>query len=221
MSGTDKPNTPTEYDFTEDWFSRHIPTWDPIMADLKPKKILEIGSFEGRSACYLIEKCSALGDADLSITCVDSWQGGREHQPGGMAEAVMTEVERRFDHNTRLALHAASRPVTLCKMKRTSCDALASLIAAGHAGSFDLIYIDGSHEAPDVLSDAVMAFPLLKVGGTLIFDDYVWSDQAPEKRDPSLMPKPAIDAFLNIYHRKLVPYEWVPLWQIYVRKIAA
>jgi len=221
MSEPPATNMAPAFDFTEDWFSRHIPTWDPILASLKPRKILEIGSFEGRSACYLIETCAGLPDDEVSITCVDTWEGGREHQQGGMAEAIMTEVERRFDHNTRLALGRASSPVTLCKMKRNSCDALASLMAAGQSQTFDLIYIDGSHEAPDVLSDAVMAFSLLRVGGTMIFDDYVWSDQTPEKRDPSRMPKPAIDAFLNIYHRKLVPYEWVPLWQIYVQKIAA
>ena len=38
--------------------------------------------------------------------------------------------------------------------------------------NFDLIYIDASHYAPDVLSDAVLAFKLLKPGGILIFDDY-------------------------------------------------
>lgn len=208
------------FDFTEDWFSRHIPIWDSIITRLKPGKILEIGSFEGRSACYLIEKCPGLIDGDVSITCVDSWEGGREHQPGGMSEAVMTEVERRFDHNTGLALGRASRPVALSKVKQCSRDAMAGLIAAGSAESFDLIYIDGSHEAPDVLSDAVMAFSLLRVGGTLIFDDYVWADQTSEKRDPSHMPKPAIDAFVNIFHRKVVPYEWLPLWQLYVEKVA-
>lgn len=221
MAGTEGLDSSASFEFTEDWFSRHMPTWDPILTSLKPRKILEIGSFEGRSACYLIEKCADLADGELSITCVDSWQGGREHQQGGMAEAKMTEVERRFDHNMRLALGRAARPVTFCKLKQNSCAALAGLITAGLSESFDLIYVDGSHEAPDVLSDAVMAFALLRVGGTLIFDDYVWSDQPPEKRDPSRMPKPAIDAFLNVHHRKLIPYEWVPLWQIYVRKIAA
>jgi len=66
----------------------------------------------------------------------------------------------------------------------------------------------------------VMAFPLLRVGGTLIFDDYVWSDQLPQRRDPSRMPKPAIDAFVNVFHRKLAPYQWLPLWQFYLQKVA-
>ena len=46
-------------EFTNDWFGatgRYI--WDKILPQLGPKRILEIGSYEGRSACFLIEKLS-------------------------------------------------------------------------------------------------------------------------------------------------------------------
>jgi hypothetical protein len=33
-----------------------------------------------------------------------------------------------------------------------------------------VIYIDGSHEPMDVLTDAVMSWPLLRSNGILIFD---------------------------------------------------
>jgi hypothetical protein len=33
---------------------------------------------------------------------------------------------------------------------------------------------DGSHRARDVLEDAVLSWPLLKVGGIMLFDDYLW-----------------------------------------------
>jgi predicted O-methyltransferase YrrM len=108
----------------------------------------------------------------------------------------------------------------LRKEKQFSRDALAGLIACGQMESFDLIYIDGSHEATDVLTDAILAFPLLRIGGTLIFDDYIWSDQIPERREPSRMPKPAIDAFVNVFHRKLEIHQSLPLWQLYVQKVA-
>jgi predicted O-methyltransferase YrrM len=133
----------------------------------------------------------------------------------------MGDAERRFDHNTRLALAKVSNKVTLRKIKQNSRDALARFLATDPIEQFDLIFIDGSHEAPDVLADSVLAFPLLRVGGTLIFDDYIWSDQKPQQRDPLRMPKPAIDAFVNIYQRKIEFYQYLPLWQLYVRKVAA
>jgi len=38
---------------------------------------------------------------------------------------------------------------------------------------FDFIYIDGAHEAKFVIQDAVLALPLLKPGGYILFDDAV------------------------------------------------
>ncbi|HEX2816824.1 MAG TPA: class I SAM-dependent methyltransferase, partial [Phenylobacterium sp.] len=83
----------------------------------------------------------------------------------------------------------------------------------------ELIYIDGSHQAPDVLTDAVLAFQLLRVGGILIFDDYLWSHEGPGQQDFYNMPKPAVDAFVNIFQRRMTVIG-APLRQLYVRKIA-
>ena len=38
--------------------------------------------------------------------------------------------------------------------------------------SFDFVYVDGSHLVLDVLQDAAMCWPLIRPGGTLVFDDY-------------------------------------------------
>ena len=73
-----RPSGDAEYEFTADWFSGHVRFWDGLMEQLKPSRILEIGSYEGRSTCYLIEKCSQVGR--LEIYCVDTWAGGVEHE---------------------------------------------------------------------------------------------------------------------------------------------
>ncbi len=221
MSEMRAASSAASYAFTRDWFSGYIPVWKRLIAQEKPRKILEIGAFEGRSACFMLEECPLVADGEVSLTCVDTWEGSIEHRQGGAVEATMSDVESRFDHNTRIALEKSAKPVVLRKLKQKSQNALAGLITAGATESFDLIYIDGSHEAPDVLADAAMAFPLLRVGGTLIFDDYLWSMDRPGHQDVLRMPKPAIDAFLNIYQRKLVVYPGFPLRQIYARKIAA
>ena len=48
------------FEFTEDWFSNHIPAWSKIFKDLRPRRILEIGSYEGRATSYLISNMHRL-----------------------------------------------------------------------------------------------------------------------------------------------------------------
>jgi len=63
------------------------------------------------------------------------------------------------------------------------------------------------------LSDSVLSWDLLKVGGVMAFDDYEWTHPDGDKYAPKL----AIDSFLNVYS----PYleEINRGWQIWVRKI--
>jgi len=211
--------TGSGYRFSNTWFedaSREV--WDNLLGREALSRVLEIGSFEGASACYLIERIAAL--RPLEIHCVDTWLGGIEHRAGGTAETDMGDVERAFRHNVAFACEMAPFPVALHVHKASSDIALAGLLHQGRAGAFDFIYIDGSHEAPDVLADAVLAFRLLKVGGIVGFDDYWWAEDLPGGRDPLRTPKVAVDAFTNIYIRKLQPL-WHPNHQVYLRKTVA
>ena len=56
----------------------------------------------------------------------------------------------------------------IVKLKAPSRVALPSL----HSRSIDFAYIDGSHEAADVLLDGLLVLPLVKRGGIILFDDY-------------------------------------------------
>src|SRR5262245_14665967 len=54
--------------FTQDWFTHNVPNWEPVLHRLKgrPSEILEIGSYEGRSAVFLMQFLP-----HCRITCVD------------------------------------------------------------------------------------------------------------------------------------------------------
>ena len=41
--------------------------------------------------------------------------------------------------------------------------------------TYDIIYVDGDHAAEAAFKDGVNSFPLLKTGGIMIFDDYLWN----------------------------------------------
>jgi predicted O-methyltransferase YrrM len=201
----------TDFEFTNTWFVGARPIWSQILKNLRPRRMLEIGSYEGQSACFLIETVGQMHESELH--CIDTWQGGIEHGAINMAE-----VERRFLNNTEKAIRAAPQSVTLKVHKARSDFALAQLFVQGYEGFFDFIYIDGSHQAPDVLADAVLAFRLLRKGGLMAFDDYLWSENLPGGPDILRMPKSAIDAFVNLHIRQL-RVVMAPLYQLYVEKL--
>jgi len=58
-------------EFTNDWFDPHIPTWNRIVPQYNPSRILEVGSYEGRSVCHVIELLGS--QKSLEIVCVDTW----------------------------------------------------------------------------------------------------------------------------------------------------
>jgi hypothetical protein len=150
----------TNLAFTSDWFSNHVPNWEKHLAflDRQPNlKALEIGSFEGRSALWLLE------NLNCELTCIDPFLVGG--------------TELRFDHN--IALHQHTNRVT--KFKGFSEDILPNLNQ-----TFDLIYIDGNHSAANVLLDAALSWHLLNPNGILIFDDYLWQVNPRASQRPKL-----------------------------------
>lgn len=178
-------------EFEHDWFTVHIPAWDAALRGLQGHKarLLELGSFEGLSACFLLWRL-----ADAHLTCVDSFDGFFSS----------AEVEHRFERNVALVDAARVR-----KLTGKTRDVLPRLLNEG--ARFDFIYIDASHNALDVLADAAFAWQLLDAGGLLALDDY-----GLDRGDPMLTPTAAIDAFLSVVASEA---EQVPGGrQLFVRK---
>jgi predicted O-methyltransferase YrrM len=180
----------TDYQFTKDWFHWAPEVWEQLIPMLPERKaFLEIGSFEGRSTVWIIENMMEDGGF---IDCIDTWGGGEEHDTQDMGS-----VEARFEDNVEAAMRKFTTDIGVdrwvAKLPGKSTDKLAVLIT--QKDRYDFIYIDGSHIAKDVLTDACMAWPLLKAGGIMVFDDYMWG----EPRDILHRPKLAIDAFCNIF----------------------
>lgn len=177
----------TKYIFTVDWFSYNIQIWEHYLKEFKNKpnlRFLEIGSFQGRSTVWLLE--NILIDETSKITCIDTFEGSVKHKI--KLQYHINNLYDIFSYN----ISKFKNKVNIIKDK--SQDALKKINE-----QYDFIYIDGDHKASSVLQDAVLSFPLLKKGGIMIFDDYLWF----EMKIYIDNPKPAIDAFLDIYADKI------------------
>jgi predicted O-methyltransferase YrrM len=179
-----------EYKFTYDSFSWNIERWQKDLGHLAGQthlSFLEVGSFEGKSACWLLQ--NILTHETSRITCVDVFEEEKSqglYDTTGLDSASMSRKDR-FDHNIRQT-GASHRVETIVGRSQ---EALRALPLA----SYDFIYIDGSHVARDVLTDIILAWQLLKAGGIITLDDYLWHDHP----DPLSCPQIAIDAFLTVF----------------------
>lgn len=165
--------------FTVDWFSEHVPTWEKYLLHLAGTKCkcLEIGSFEGRSAVWMLD--NLLTHSDARLTCVDPFTGTAE------SEKTLRDTYEVFTRN--IAEHARRRQVTIRRMRSEA-------YLLWHSGPYDFVYIDGDHEGRSVVQDFVLVHRLLNEGCTVIFDDY----SRPFKR-VAVQPKEAIDFLIRAY----------------------
>jgi predicted O-methyltransferase YrrM len=170
--------------FSADWTTWHFATWADLLRPLQhaPARVLEIGSWEGRSALFFLNYLSR-----SHVVCVDTFGGNVEHMRNPHFAALVGDTERRFDANV------AAFGARVEKIKGPSAEVLPQLGIA--ARRFDVVYVDGSHRAADVYSDGALAWPMVAHNGIVIFDDYEFD----EIEDESERPKPGIDAFLAAF----------------------
>ena len=172
--------------FTQDWFTHNIPNFEKCMAAVPEKKnFLEIGSYEGMSACWLL--ANGLEEGGY-LTCIDPF---------------FNDMRPIFESNIREAIR---RNQVVSTMQMTSYRALAELI--GIKQTYDFIYIDGVHSPDGALTDACMSWGLLKQGGVMLFDDYLYPEES---------TKDGIDAFLCAFLGKFEPL--INNYQLAVRKL--
>jgi predicted O-methyltransferase YrrM len=135
------------YEFSADWFSGNIYLFTRNLTHLKgtPCRILEIGSFEGRSTIWMLENLATHPRAH--ITCIDP----------SVRDTFLSNIGK------------TGRAGQVRLIRGRSGDVVGRLAA----GEFDFIYVDGSHAKADVLEDAVLSFRVARPGAVIAFDDYL------------------------------------------------
>lgn len=133
------------------------------------EKILELGSFLGRSTRALCDNTSGF------VTAVDLWT-----QEGNKLEADYVEVWKQFQHN--LSEHLLT--TKLVTFKTTTDEAIKRIKSTGY--KFDFIFIDADHSYEQVRKDILGCKELLSDGGILSGHDFNW--EGVEKAVRELVP---------------------------------
>jgi hypothetical protein len=154
-----------------------------IAGQFAPLRALEIGVFAAESAEWFLDNILVCtGDQYVGI---DPWadglfQGHNRKRTGAEIEEIARQRLTRFTDRVVL-------------LKRTSAEAFRDLTLCElhlRPESFGLIHVDGWHSGEHVAHDSIMAWPLLQVGGLILWDDY-HSRSYPAVRE-------AVDAFLAL-----------------------
>ncbi len=142
------------------WFqSQNKINLELFIDKLKPKKVVEVGSWLGVSAIFMAE----LLDEDSKIYCVDPWIPYPEMDD-------MPELQERLKIAYEQFLsNCIHKKVTdkVVPMRMTSLEAHNFFEA-----DIDLVYIDGSHSEENVTLDIKKWYKKLKSGGIICGDDF-------------------------------------------------
>ena len=170
-----------QYTFTQNTFTDRIPSWTKLLNEFKGKpgvNYLEIGTFEGRSALWVLE--NILTHPTSQLTIIDAFE---EHTYKTFLSNINLSGEAtKFKILTGLSTH---------KLRELPFN------------SIDFAYIDGSGKGIVMLSDLVGTWNIVKVGGLIICSRYSLNGALRkalglQPDDPG--PHEAIDAFLKLYN---------------------
>ena len=141
---------------------------------VKPKLIVEVGSWKGGSAIHMAEYIKQ-NDIDCKIICIDTWLGAVEF-------LISKSDKDRYLSLNKINGYPSVYYQFLANIMHKGLEDIVipfpqtSVLAARFLGlnkiSADLIYIDASHDEKDVFDDLNNYWNILNSGGVIFGDDY-------------------------------------------------
>lgn len=126
---------------------------------LNPKKIIEIGTWLGKSAIFMAKKVSK----NSKVFCIDRWV---PHKDISYIEACKPYLKICYEQFLSNCIHSQVTDI-IVPMKMVSMDALKYF-----ESDIDVIYIDGSVAEEDVYNDVTKWWEKLSVGGIICGDNW-------------------------------------------------
>ena len=156
-----------------------VQTIESLLPPERPIDYLEIGSGQGLSMALiggLLRRRNVLG----SLLSIDPYfeSGYVEGEAGPYEQAVAVTVNKQT--KTAAQRLYSQLGLTVERLELTSTSGLRQLIRQSR--TFDLIYIDGSHEGLLPATDFGLSNAVIRSGGVVVLDDHMWPDVQPIKQ---------------------------------------
>ena len=151
-------------------FGEPDPIFSEIISKLRPKEIIEVGTWKGSSIICMADIAKKMG-IQSTMLCVDTWLGGKEHWEVPKYKASLNlkhgfpTLYQQFLANV---IHSGHQN-TITPFPVSSVNAALYLKAKNV--KVDMVYIDAGHEYDDVINDIYRYWELLRPGGILLGDD--------------------------------------------------
>jgi cephalosporin hydroxylase len=123
---------------------------------------------------------------------IDRWENYNENGIHILQNIEQNDIEQTFYKNVKMA----NLEDRIKAMKGKSSAILLELVKSDM--QYDFIYVDGSHRCLDVYLDLFLSWQLLRKGGVLAIDDYMYNFNS-VKELPYEYPLEAVDQFLKDY----------------------
>jgi SAM-dependent methyltransferase len=157
------------------WQSHH-PWFEQIIAQIRPRLILEVGTWKGASAIHMA-KAARKFNPTAQVLCVDTWLGSHKvlwKTPDYRRQLLLKHgFPQQYFQFLANVVHTKMQDA-IFPMPMTSYAAASILVDSGL--QFDMIYIDAHHDEEEVYGDIARCYPLLRKGGIMLGDDYLRSE---------------------------------------------
>ena len=170
-----------------------------LIEEVRPKRIVEIGSWKGQSTITMAKACQKLG-LKTEIQCIDTWLGAEEFYTQPTKER---DLMKKWGY-PNVYYQFLSNIINEGVVEMIEPITVPSSIGVYLASNAEMVYIDGSHSYTDVLEDIKNMWPKTKLGGVMFGDDYT------NKAFPGV--KRAVDEFAKLFELEVEIYDnwfWV------------
>lgn len=136
---------------------------------IRPKTIVEIGVWGGKSLVPMAYACQALGSG--KVYGIDPWDAFESIQ--GM-DGVNYDWWSRIDHSNILT--GLLNKISQFKLSDQIQLVRSTSLSAAPIPNIDILHVDGNHSENAAMIDVNKWVPLVRTGGIIIFDDVTWTN---------------------------------------------